>query len=116
MVQTFGKLPEPWWTEWGVERRRFFDEDGEPRTDWNGGIAPSVKFPLEQAVQDIGARDKTGTDADGESTHCEMSDWEPPHPPPRVVGVEARDFADLLLKVLRLKPEERMPAEAVVRH
>ena len=99
-----------------MERRRFFDEDGEPRTDWDHGIALAAKFPLEQTIQDIGTGENYSTDADGKSTQCEMSDWEPPQPPPRVIGAEARDFADLLLKVLRLKPEERMPAEAIIQH
>ena len=116
VVQMFGKLPEPLWTEWDVERRQLFDEDGEPRTDWDHGIALAVKFPLEEAIQDIGTGEKYGTDAAGGSTLSSTSCWKPPQPPPRVAGVEARDLADLLLKTLRLKPEERMQAEAVLEH
>jgi serine/threonine protein kinase len=54
MVQMLGELPEPWWSKWDVERQKYFDEDGQPRKDWEDGIPLAVKFPVEQAINEIG--------------------------------------------------------------
>jgi serine/threonine-protein kinase SRPK3 len=107
MVQKFGKLPEPWWSEWDESRRKYFNEDGEPRTDWDRGIV---------AIQNIGVGAKYGTDANGVSTVGETSCWIPYPASPRVERAEARDLEDLLLRVLKYKPEERASVEAVCRH
>lgn len=45
-----------------------------------------------------------------------MDDWVPLNPPPRVVGLEARDSKDLLLEMVRFKPEEGLLDEAVLGH
>jgi serine/threonine-protein kinase SRPK3 len=114
MVQIFGKLPEPWWSEWDVERQQYFDEGEQSRKDWEDGIMLVVKFPLEGAIKEIRAWLRRGTGPDDENPSCETDNREPLKPRPRVVGLETRDFMDLLLKMLRLKPEERVLAKAVL--
>jgi serine/threonine-protein kinase SRPK3 len=109
-------FPEPWWSEWDEQHQKYFDEDGEPRKDWTNDITLAVKFPLEDAIKDIGIGEKYGIDPDGKSTCYETDDWRPLKPPPRVDELEDRNFMNLLLKILRLKPEERVLAEALLRH
>ncbi|PGH19332.1 hypothetical protein AJ80_03972 [Polytolypa hystricis UAMH7299] len=46
IVQTFGKLPEPWWSAWG-SRSIYFGDDGKPNETWPDGIALAVEYPLE---------------------------------------------------------------------
>lgn len=43
-------------------------------------------------------------------------DWESLKSRPAVVGLKARGLTDPLVKMLSLKPEERVLAEAVMRH
>lgn len=58
MVQIFGKLPEPEWSDWDEQRRKCFDKDGEHRKEWESGITLVLIFLLQDAINHIGIGEK----------------------------------------------------------
>ena len=68
IVQTLGKLPEPWWSAWeGCSR--YFDEEGRPHPHHKreDGIALAVEYLLLAQIRDIGAEDFDDNDHDNDS-------------------------------------------------
>lgn len=125
IVQTFGKLPEPWWSGWD-HRPMFFGDNGKPNEKWPNDIALAVQYPLDAQIRDIGADDKTETSTEaemtpigGESTHShsrlgsssiiEASGC-------RVSRAEADDLEDLLRKMLQFEPRDRISVEEALKH
>ncbi len=101
-----GKLPEPWWAEWEETRRLYFDDIGEPRTDWEDGIALARRYLLKEHIDEIGRSEKYGLEVVEDAS----SHW--PQPPQVVGRAEAMDLQDLLKSVLRYEPRERvLPTE-----
>ncbi|EER40445.1 protein kinase [Histoplasma capsulatum H143] len=110
IVQTFGKLPEPWWSAWTARQTYFNNDDGKPRDSWPNGIPLAVEYPLGQQVRDIGAEDGQA-DLDSYSTHS----WLEPLGT-RLTEAEASELEDLLFKLLQFWPEKRLSACPVVKH
>ncbi|KAL2371953.1 CMGC/SRPK protein kinase [Blastomyces gilchristii SLH14081] len=110
IVQTFGKLPEPWWSAWTARQTYFNNNDGKPRDSWLNGIPLAVEYPLGQQVRDIGAEDGQ-VDLDSYSTHS----WLEPLGT-RLTEAEASELEDLLFKLLQFSPEKRLSAGQVVKH
>jgi serine/threonine-protein kinase SRPK3 len=101
-VQTFGKLPEPWWSAF-ESRHLWFDERGEPKAG-----TEATKTPIKQQLASVGYYN---------------------NPPPTRVGdpmvepfgtgldeVEIELLGDLLEKMMRYRPEDRMKIFEVVAH
>lgn len=109
MVQAFGKLPEPWWTAW-ENRTLFFDDDGEPRKTWDDGIVRASKFELDEMISEIDAED--AEEDDPERSCAAMLE-------PNSVKVpedEALQMQDLLERILKWKPEERISIKEIMDH
>lgn len=68
IVQTLGKLPEPWWSAWEA-RSRVFDEEGRPHPHHKreDGIALAVEYLLLAQIRDIGAEGFDDKDHDSYS-------------------------------------------------
>ncbi|APA12528.1 hypothetical protein sscle_09g072980 [Sclerotinia sclerotiorum 1980 UF-70] len=109
MVQTLGKLPEPWWTMW-ENRSMFFDEDGEPKKIWRDGIIRANKFDLDEMIADVGAEDEEDDDP---QRNCAMM-LEPNGV--KVPEGEALQMIDLLERILKWKPEERISIKEIMDH
>jgi len=109
MVQALGILPEPWWTAW-ENRCLFFDDDGEPRKTWDDGIVRACKFELNEMIADIGAEDEE--DEEPERNCAVMLERNGV----KVPEEEASQMKDLLGKILKWKPEERISIIEIIDH
>ncbi|KAK5655723.1 hypothetical protein OQA88_5260 [Cercophora sp. LCS_1] len=113
MVTTLGKLPEPWWTTtWEFRRRWFTDEkdaEGRPLCIMQGqnetqAMSPLASGSLEKAILSAavcGYQDGSNFD---KSNHGVID------------GGEVLLFADLLGKIFRYIPEQRITAEEILGH
>ena len=109
MVQAFGKLPEPWWTAW-ENGGLFFDDDGELRKTWDDGPVRASKFELDEMIAEIGAEDE---EEDEPERSCAVM-LEPNGA--KVLQEEASQMKDLLGRILKWKPEERISLKEVMDH
>ncbi|KAJ6505820.1 kinase-like domain-containing protein [Mycena vitilis] len=109
-VETLGRLPDPWWASF-EERVRWFEEDGEPKSAQaqpQGRFAiQASKSSIRQKLREIGAKDDP-PDAD-EGPMIESSGVRLPEEEVDLLG-------DLLEKMLRYRPEERIGMREVVEH
>ena len=99
IVLTLGKLPEPWWSVF-EERHEWFEENGEPKP-------PGKKSTIRDKLRMIGEKD-TPPDAD-EGPMIE-------HVGTRLEEGELVLLSDLLEKMLKYRPEERIDIQEVVNH
>ncbi|KAK9240662.1 hypothetical protein V1525DRAFT_385322 [Lipomyces kononenkoae] len=112
IVQTLGKLPEPWWSPWQL-RDAFFDDNGNPRKTWPNDIPMAIEYPLIAHIRDIGSEDNEGIAEEAALEDMKnIARSEPEGKPPifesqgmRPTEAEMKAFDDLLHKVLRYKPE-----------
>jgi serine/threonine protein kinase len=96
VVTALGKMPEPWWSKWTL-RDAFFDEDGKPVQE---GMLERVT--LEDNLKEIGRDDmEGGSSKEGEGV---------------LTQEEIDDLADLLNKMLRYEPSERINVLTVLQH
>ncbi|KAF8332972.1 kinase-like domain-containing protein [Amanita rubescens] len=98
-VTLFGKLPDPWWNAF-KERHIWFHEDGQPKS-------PDYKSSIREKLQGIGERDEPPIDEEG--------------PMIEIVGTQLEEdevelLSDLLEKMFKYNPEERITIQEVVRH
>ncbi|KAF9511351.1 hypothetical protein BS47DRAFT_1346871 [Hydnum rufescens UP504] len=100
IVEVLGKLPEPWWSSW--EARQPAEEQRK-----EGVLLPVLKSSLHQKLREIGEQDDV-PDVDGgrmiEKTGTRLDE------------AEIELLADLLAKMLRYRPEDRISIAEVVRH
>ena len=94
-----GKLPEPWWSAF-EERHEWFEENGEPEP-------PGRKTSIREKLRMIG-NNNTPPDADK-------------GPMIEPVGTRLEEenivlLSDLLKKMLKYRPEERITIRGVVHH
>ncbi|KAG7425590.1 Serine/threonine-protein kinase SRPK [Fusarium oxysporum f. sp. raphani] len=97
MVRFFGKLPESWWAKWEA-REEYFDADGKwlrDEEDWSLEVALSK--PIE--IFDAGEKYKEG-----------------PKQSLQTPETEQKLLADLLYRLFKYDPRERLSAEEVLRH
>lgn len=107
-----GKLPEPWWDEWEARKDCFEDEaDPEGRVITTSNVAKPRPSDLPWVVQDprsleeILAPGLWYLNRDGEPLAN------------RNISKDERDvFSDLLSKVLRYRPEERLGTSGILEH
>ncbi|KAH8676395.1 kinase-like domain-containing protein [Tricladium varicosporioides] len=107
MVQTFGKLPSPWWDAWN-KRTDFFNDDGKPRQEWSDGIPRAVEYPMNEIIADIGSEDEEEELRDAE-TLLEPNGATVPRE-------EATQLRDLLDRIFRWIPEERISLDDMLNH
>jgi hypothetical protein len=122
MVQTPGKLPEPWWSEW-APRQRYFDDNGGPRSKWEGNMPLAVAYPLGEMERDIGGDDNADSACDGSVAEpsCDARRGRRQQPLLEASGTrlpdsEAACLEDLLSRIIKYSPNERMEANHVVEH
>lgn len=98
-VLTLGKLPEHWWNTF-EGRDEWFEENGEPKP-------PNEKISIRQRLERIGAEDAPPMGDDGPMIEPVGT---------RLKGEEIVLLSDLLEKMLKYRPEERIAIPEVVQH
>ena len=106
IVQTFGKLPEPWWEAWEC-RLDYFEEDGRPKKTGDSDSTQASMYPLVDLIKDIGFEDTSNTDQNGREEAQKTAQVSPE---------EIASLEDLLSKMLKYTPKERISAEDASRH
>ncbi|OBZ66636.1 Serine/threonine-protein kinase SRPK [Grifola frondosa] len=108
IVETLGRFPDPWWNSWEA-RRAWFDETGELKPEEEqrkqAVLLPAVKSSLRQKLREIGQQDDAPEV--GEGTMIEKTGT-------RLEEAEVELLADLLEKMLRYRPEDRISMTEVV--
>lgn len=104
------KLPEPWWNAF-EHRQTWFEDNGEPKSreiqDQEGVLLPAMKSSILQKLREIGERDELPEANEGlmfEAAGTQLEERE----------VEL--LGDLLEKMLRYRPEERVTIQEVMQH
>ncbi|KAJ7208766.1 kinase-like protein [Mycena haematopus] len=109
-VETLGRLPDPWWGSF-VDRTRWFEEDGEPKNaqaqERTCVLIQASKSSIPAKLRSIGTQDDVPHVDQGPMV--EKSGV-------RLCEVEVELLGDLLEKMLRYRPEERIGIEDVVGH
>jgi serine/threonine-protein kinase SRPK3 len=100
MVKMLGPLPEPWWSSW-TNRSQFFDETGVSHS-------PPQWTSIRSALEDV------GTWEDQRPARSALSLFD--QPGARVPEEELVMLDDLLCKMLRYRPEDRITIDEVIRH
>ncbi|KAJ7682344.1 kinase-like domain-containing protein [Mycena polygramma] len=103
-IEILRRLPEPWWTSF-KERATRLEEDEDPKTV--EAQAMSSKSSIRARLRLIGTEDSPVQDYEGPM--MEMSGV-------RMPEVEVELLSDLLEKLLRYRPEERIGMDEVVEH
>ncbi|KAJ7619573.1 kinase-like domain-containing protein [Roridomyces roridus] len=110
-VETLGRLPDPWWGSF-EERTLWFEEDGEPKAEAQERaevFLQSSKSSIRDKLRSIGMPDDAEWVAGKEGPMAEKSGVKMPEEEIELLG-------DLLEKMLRYLPEERIAIEEVVKH
>ncbi|KAJ7766733.1 kinase-like domain-containing protein [Mycena metata] len=112
-VETLGRLPAPWWDAFG-QRKVWFDEDGSPISaedqkregeDSGGSFTQASTSSIRDKLRSVGTEDDDVYDG-----HlAEQSGT-------RIPEQEVEVFGDLLEKMMRYRPEERIKINEVVGH
>jgi len=109
-VEVLGRLPEPWWGAFR-ERALGFGEDGEPRRtraqQLSDDFVTSSGSPIQAKLRSTGTLDEPPSVDEGPMIERPGST-----PDEEEIGL----LGDLLVKMLRYQPEERMPMREVIRH
>ena len=109
-IETLGKLPDPWWNAF-EHRRTWFESNGDPRPleiQRQEGIRPvAVKSSIKEKLESIGVGEDPPTGNEGpmiEKTGTRLDERE-------IVLLD-----DLLQKMLRYSPEDRITIQEVLQH
>lgn len=105
-----GKLPEPWWHSF-ENRQLWFEENGKPKPkelqECEGVLLTSSTSSIRQKLRDIGVEDEASHEYERpliESTGT------------RLAEEEVELLGDLLEKMLRYLPDERITIREVLEH
>lgn len=96
MVRFFGKLPEDWWAKWEA-RGEYFDKDGKWLREEDWSLEVALSKPIE--IFESGEKCKEG-----------------PKKSLQTPEAEQRLMADLLYRLFKYDPSERISVEEVLRH
>ncbi|KAJ3830468.1 kinase-like domain-containing protein [Lentinula raphanica] len=109
-VEILGRLPDPWW-ETFEERALWFEDDGEPSSiqdqESAGVFLYASKSSVQEQLQSIGTQDEAPLSDEG-------SMFEKPGIRPTEREVDL--LADLLGKMLKYRPEDRIGMQEVLVH
>jgi serine/threonine-protein kinase SRPK3 len=108
IVATFGKLPEPWWDAF-ENRNLWFDEDGNTKApDLQQVLVPVEASSIREKLSSIGQQEEgLLTGYDGPMMAALGT---------RLDKAEAQLLADLLEKMLRYQPQDRIRISEVAAH
>lgn len=115
MVQTLGKLPEPWWNEW-EQRYAYFDDQGKPKQTWANNIPLAVEYPLVEQINDIGTEDGDDEDEGVEKALDRKEQQLMERMGTKLTDKEADLLRDLLIKILKYPPNQRLSLENIIDH
>lgn len=124
IVQILGKLPERWWYAWD-RRLTYFEEDGNPKQKWKNDRPLASLHPLIDQFKNIGSEDDTNqTSAEHASNHesdsGELSAHANNRPSStgsgRISPEEVACLYDLLSRILKYAPEERITVKEASEH
>ena len=109
MIETLGKLPDPWWNY--SEHQKRFEPNGDPRPleiqRQEGIRLPAVKSSIRSKLESVGVDDEPPETNEGpmiEITGTRLDEEE-------IVLLD-----DLLQKMLRYVPEDRITIQEVLQH
>lgn len=109
-VETLGRLPDPWWNAF-KQRPLWFEEDGQPKSEQDqecaGVILKAYKSSIRAKLREIGKQDDPTFEDEG--SMIEMSGA-------RLPEAEVELLGDLLEKMLKYSPGERIRIQDVIRH
>jgi len=107
LVQLFGKLPEPWWSSW-EKRDLWFNEEGLPDKLLDNGTPAANQHTLEgflaQGYKYTYFADGLFSGEDGEKKSV------------TIPADEIKDFANLLGRMFKYQPNERITAAMAATH
>ena len=110
MVETLGRLPDPWWAAF-KQRALWFEEDGQPKNDQDqertGSLLRAGRSSIRAKLLEIGEQDDPPSEDEGPMIE---------KPGVRLHEEEVELLEDLLGKMLKYNPEERISAHDVIRH
>ncbi|KZV75818.1 kinase-like protein [Peniophora sp. CONT] len=107
IVSVLGRLPDPWWSAF-EEHSKWFEENGEPRSQQRMGLIQARKTSIRELIRSIGVGEERPTYAlDGPMIEKFGV---------RVDEREVELLGDLLEKMMRYRPEERIKMEEVIAH
>ncbi|KAF9451103.1 kinase-like protein [Macrolepiota fuliginosa MF-IS2] len=109
-VETLGRLSDPWWAAF-EQRALWFEEDGQPKSEQDqeraGVLLKAYRSSIRAKLLEIAERDGPPSEDEGpmiEKTGVRLHEEE--------VGL----LEDLLEKMLKYNPEERIRIQDVIRH
>ncbi|KAJ3558788.1 hypothetical protein NP233_g11430 [Leucocoprinus birnbaumii] len=109
-VETLGRLSDPWWGAF-EQRTLWFDEDGQPKSEQDqeraGVLLKACKSSIRDKLRTIGEEDVPSTGDEGPMIE---------KPGVRLPEEEIELLGDLLEKMLKYRPEERISIQDVIRH
>ncbi|KAF9783338.1 kinase-like domain-containing protein [Thelephora terrestris] len=109
-VETLGRLPDPWWAAF-EDRAQWFEEDGRPKSEQDqeraGVLLKARRSSIRAKLLEIGERVDPPSEYEGPMIE---------NPELRLHEEEAGVLEDLLEKMLKYRPEERIRIQDVVRH
>ncbi|KAG5646716.1 hypothetical protein DXG03_002398 [Asterophora parasitica] len=105
-VDTLGRLPDPWWGAF-AHHSHWFEEDGRPKSKRQDRLVTAHKSSIRMKLLEIGKRE--GTPYPYDRSMVEKSGV-------RLTEEEIDLLEDLLQKMLKYIPEERIRIQDVIRH
>ena len=109
-VEVLGRLPDPWWGAF-EQRALWFGEDGQPKSEQDqeraGVLLKAYTTSIRAKLLEIGEQDDLPSEDEGPMIE---------HPRVRLPEKEVDLLADLLQKMLKYIPQERIRIQDVIRH
>lgn len=118
MVQTLGKLPEPWWNAW-EHRHTYFDDQGKPKKTRKDDIKLAVEYPLVKQIEDIGTEDEEDGDEEGEEAGRALHSKESrlnASTRTKLTNEKVGLLKYLLSEIFKYTPNERLTAKNIINH
>ena len=110
MVETLGRLPDPWWAAF-EQRALWFEEGGQPKSEQDqeraGVLLKAYRSSIRAKLLEIGEQDDPPSEDEGPMIE---------KPGVRLHEEEVGLLEDLLEKMLKYNPEERIRIQDVIRH
>jgi serine/threonine-protein kinase SRPK3 len=110
MVETLGRLPDPWWAAF-EQRALWFEENGQPKSEQDqeraGVLLKAYRSSIRAKLLEIGKQDDPPSEDEGP-----MNEKPGVRPHEDEIGL----LEDLLEKMLKYIPEERIRIQDVIRH
>lgn len=109
-VEMLGRLPDPWWGRF-KERALWFEANGEPKSiqdqESAGALLHASKGSLREHLRSIGTQDEVPSNDEGAMIE---------QPGVRLCEEEVALLGNLLEKMLKYRPEDRIGMQEVIMH